>query len=193
MTVSAVILAGGAAQRMGRPKQLLPVDGQPMLLRVVDAVLAAGLTDVIVVLGASASAIAPLLTGRPLQIVANQEWQEGIASSLRCGLTCVSSTARAALFVPADLPRLTAAAIQVVVDHFTRTGHTIVAPTCNGQRGNPVLFARPLFGELMALRGDRGGSMLFAAHQADISYVETGDRGILLDIDTMDDYAQATG
>jgi len=186
--IAAIVLAAGGSQRMGQPKQLLPVGGQPMVGRVVDTVLAAGIEQVIVVLGSSANEVQRALAGKPVTLIVNPHWQEGIASSLRAGLSPIVAQADAVLFVPADMPRLSAPPIQAVVARFLSTGKAIVAPTCNGRRGNPVLFARPLFAELMRLRGDAGGRTLFAAHADDIELVEVGDEGILLDIDTPDEY-----
>jgi molybdenum cofactor cytidylyltransferase len=189
--VAAVVLAAGGSRRMGQPKQLLLVDGQPMVTRVVQAVLAAGLSDVVVVLGAAADEVQPELAGLPVRLTVNKAWREGMASSLRAGLALVSPTAEAALFVPADLPRLTAQTITAVVDCFAGTGKPIVIPTWQGCRGNPVLFARRLFPELLAVQGDQGGRALFASHQQDIALVEVGDEGILLDVDTPEQYKSA--
>ena len=186
--VSAVILAAGESRRMGQPKQMLLVDGQPMLGRVVRVVLAAGLDDVVVVLGAAAAEVKQALAGLPVRTVINDAWQQGMATSLRTGLTLVSPAAEAALFVPADLPCLTAQTIMAVVDCFASTGKPIVIPTCRGRRGNPVLFARRLFPELLAVQGDQGGRAIFASHQQEIGLVEVGDEGILLDVDTPEQY-----
>jgi molybdenum cofactor cytidylyltransferase len=191
--ISAIILAAGASQRMGRPKQLLPVAGVPMLVRAVDAVLRAQLDQVIVVLGSSAGVISPVLAGKPVTAVINEEWQEGIASSIRAGLAQVVEASQAALFVPADLPYLAPATIDAVCSHYLASGKPIVIPTCRGQRGNPALFARALFPELQALHGDRGGRVLFGAHQDDIAMIEVGDEGILVDVDTLDDYGRVQG
>jgi molybdenum cofactor cytidylyltransferase len=188
--VAAIILAAGGSQRMGRAKQTMLIDGQPMLLRVADAVLAAGLDEVIVVLGASAGEIMPVLTGRPLTIVVNPLWEEGMASSLRAGLAHVSAVVDAALFVPADMPRLSPALLRTIVAQWRAGGALIAVPTCNGKRGNPVLFARPLFADLLALHGDQGGRALFAGHAHEIALIETGDAGVLFDVDTPDDYSK---
>jgi molybdenum cofactor cytidylyltransferase len=174
---------------MGRPKQLLPIAGQPMLARLVDTVLAASLDEVIVVLGAGADEAAALLADRPLRIVVNPGWAEGIASSLRCGLAAVSPLSGAALFVPADLPRLRAQTIGAIVVAASSAARPIVVPTCDGRRGNPVLFARSLFPDLLGLRGDAGGRVLMASRPDDVATVDVGDPGILLDIDTPEDYA----
>ena len=189
--VSAVILAAGESRRMGQPKQMLLVDGQPMLALVVRTVLAAGLDDVVVVLGAAAAEVQQALAGLPVRTVINDAWREGMASSLRAGLALVSPAAEAVLFVPADLPRLTAQAITAVIDCFASTGKPIVIPTSQGCRGNPVLFARRLFPELLAVQGDQGGRSLFASHQQEIALVEVGDKGIVVDVDTPEQYQSA--
>ena len=188
MQVSAVILAGGASRRMGQPKQLLPVDGRPMLARVVDAALQANLAQVIVVLGAGAGDIAPALSGRAVTIVINPNWQAGMASSLRAGLAAVAPHSEAALFIPADMPRLSAGVLQAIVWHFQTSHKGLVIPTCNGRRGNPVLIARSFFPELMALDGDVGGRAIVAAHPLDVAEVELNDDSILFDVDTPADY-----
>lgn len=189
MSISAVVLAAGGSQRMGRAKQLLPVDGQPMLAHLVDTVLASGLEEVIVVLGAAASEAGAAIAGKRVQVIVNPGWAEGMASSLRTGLGLVSPRAEAVLFVPADLPQLQASTIQAIVVHFLATRRPIIIPTYRGQRGNPVLFARSLFLELLALSGDSGGRSLFGRHHEDIALLEAGDSGILLDVDTPEDYA----
>lgn len=191
MSISAVILAAGGAERMGQPKQLLLVGGAPMLLRVFGAVVDAGIADIVVVLGASAPLVAPLLSGKAATLVINGIWREGIASSIRVGLAHIAPRSEAVLFVPADLPRLSAQSIRSVIERFQAGGADIVIPTCGGQRGNPVLFARSLFGELRSLHGDVGGRALFGSHAQDIALVEVGDRGVLLDVDTPAHYRAA--
>jgi molybdenum cofactor cytidylyltransferase len=190
MSVTTVILAAGGGRRMGQPKQLLLVAGQPMLARVVQTVCAAQLGQVIVVLGASASAVQPVLAGYQVSVVINAGWKAGMASSLRAGLSCVSPAADGALFVPGDMPRLRPGLLQGIVAHFYASGKAIVVPTYQGQRGNPVLFACSLFAELAALQGDQGGRALLASHASDIAFLETDDEGILHDIDTPADYVR---
>lgn len=189
MSIATVILAAGGAQRMGQPKQLLPVGGQPMLARVVQTACAARLGLVIVVLGAARRQIAPLLAGYPITIVANTRWRSGMASSLCCGLRRVPADVDAALFVPGDMPNLRPDHLQAIAARFSAGGATIVIPTYGGRRGNPVLFARTLFPELCALSGDQGGRALFHAHAAEIATLELDD-GVLCDIDTPADYAR---
>ncbi len=189
MNIAAVILAAGGSRRMGAPKQLLPVDGQPMLARVVQQACAAQLGAVIVVLGAARRAIQPLLVGYPVIIAVNRRWRSGLASSLRVGLAHVPADADGVLFVPGDMPYLRADTLRQLASLYYTAGMPIVAPTYRGRRGNPVLFGRALFGELAALTGDAGGRALLAKHAHEIALLDVENDSILRDIDTPADYA----
>jgi molybdenum cofactor cytidylyltransferase len=186
--VSAVVLAAGGSRRLGRLKQLLPWGGQTMLEHVVDAVLASAVDEVVVVLGCQAEAVQQALAGRPVRGVVNAAWDEGLATSLHAGLAAVSPQAAAALFVLGDQPRLTAQTIDRLLAHYRTTRHPIVVPVYMGQRGNPVLFARLIFPELLALQGDVGGRVLLEKQGADVAEVDVGSDEILVDVDTLEDY-----
>ena len=186
--VAAVVLAAGGSTRMGRTKQLLPLDGQPMVRRVVQAVCAAGLAQVVVVLGAQAEAISEALTDLPVEIVVNHAWAAGLSTSVRAGLAALRAEVQAALMVLADQPALSPGLIHRLVERYRASGAPIVAPAFGGQRGNPVLFDRRLFAELAAVEGDQGGRVLLRAHATQVEWVTVDDRAILLDIDTPDDY-----
>jgi len=186
--VSAVVLAAGGARRLGRLKQLLPWGGRTMIEHVVDTVLASTVDEVVVVLGCQAAAVQPALANRPVRSVVNAAWEEGLATSLRAGLAAVSPQAEAALFVLGDQPRLTAQTIDRLLAHYRATRCPIVVPVYRGRRGNPVLFARSLFPELLTLQGDVGGRVLLEKQRADIAEVDVGSDEILLDVDTLEDY-----
>jgi molybdenum cofactor cytidylyltransferase len=192
--VGAIILAAGASRRMGRPKQLLPVAGQPMVRRVTEAVCAAGLQQVIVVLGAYAQAVARALHGLPAELVTNPAWKDGLSTSIRAGIGALRPEIDAALLVLADQPHLGPELLRTLVVRYWATGAPIVAPFYQGQRGNPVLFDRALFAELGGVEGDRGGRVLITRHEADLARVDVDDRAVLSDIDTLEDYeASITG
>ncbi len=188
--VAAIVLAAGASQRMGRPKQLLPWgrDDRPMLRHVVHTALAASPDEVIVVLGCAAERIAPVLEGLPVQIVVNPAWADGLSTSVRAALDAISPTAEGALFLPADQPRLTSHVIAALMARFRRTRAPIVVPAGKERRGAPALFARALFDKLRAVQGDRGGRDVIARHPDLIVTVQLPDVTLLADVDTPGDY-----
>jgi molybdenum cofactor cytidylyltransferase len=186
--VAAVVLAAGGSVRMGQLKQLLPIGGQPMVRRVVEAVCAAGLAQVIVVVGAQAGEVEQALVTLPADVVVNERWVEGMSTSLRAGLQALGPEIQAALIVLADQPALTPNLLRTLVARYRATGAPVVVPFYQGQRGNPVLFDRSLFPELLAVEGDQGGRTLLARHEEEMERVEIDEPAANLDVDTRGDY-----
>jgi len=189
--VSAVILAAGTSTRMGQAKQLLPLGGTTVLARTIDNVRSAGLVEMVLVLGASAEAIRrqlpqSLLDG--LKVVVNQAYRQGMASSLREGLSALDPQTGAALIILGDQPFIRPQTLHQIMAGYHRSGAQIVIPSHQGKRGNPVLLSRSVFPEVMALEGDTGCRAIFPNHLEAILKVEVEDPGILLDIDNQDDY-----
>jgi molybdenum cofactor cytidylyltransferase len=189
--VSAVVLAAGASTRMGRAKQLLPLGETTVLTRTLENIRSAGLDDIVLVLGASAEAIRrqlpqSLLEG--LRIVVNHAYGQGMASSLREGLSNIDSRSDAALIVLGDQPFLQPQTLHQIIDGYRGSRAQIVVPTYQGERGNPVLLDRSVFSEAMVLEGDVGCRAIFANHLEGISKVEVEDMGVLLDLDDPADY-----
>jgi molybdenum cofactor cytidylyltransferase len=191
--VSGVVLAAGASTRMGRPKQLLPVAGRPLLQHVVDAALASSLDEVIVVLGHRADEIEAALdlVGRA-RAVANPDFAEGQITSLRCGVAAANAAARAVAILLGDQPSLRSEAIDDMVAAFLAAGARAARPVytdAGGRPGHPVLLAREIFHELESLRGDQGARALFAEQRPDV--IEVGVAGEPpVDIDTPEDLAR---
>jgi molybdenum cofactor cytidylyltransferase len=190
--VAAIVLAAGESQRFGQPKQLLPVGSKTMIQHVVDIVLDSPVEQVIVVLGCRAAEIRASIAGRPVQVVVNERWKSGLSSSVQAGLSAVKPEVSAALFVLADQPGVTTEVIAKLVERYQETRAPIVVPAYRGRRGNPVLFDRSLFAELMEVEGDQGGRRLIAEHGDELEEVEVETEAIFTDIDTADDY-QTTG
>ncbi len=166
--VSAVVLAAGASARMGEPKQLLPLGGRTLLERAIENLRGAELAQVVLVLGASADLILKTLPAALLErlvVVRNSDYEQGMASSLRVGLEAVRLDSDAALVVLADQPFVRPATIAGILERFRKSESgseaEIVIPFFQGERGNPVLLARSLFAEAMALQGDSGFRVLF--------------------------------
>jgi 4-nitrophenyl phosphatase len=187
--IAAVILAAGGSTRFGRPKQLLEWHGRPLIAHVADIVWTAGLSPVLVVVGADADAIMPHLVNRPVQILRNYRWREGLSSSLNIGVAALPPETEAAIFLPIDQPLITPRLLQRYCEHWRSTGAGIVIPqSAEGRRGTPVLFARRFFSELAQLSGDVGGRALFEQHVQSIAHLPVADAGILIDADTPEVY-----
>ena len=186
----AVILAAGESARMGTPKQLLVVDGQPLVLRAVEAALASAAWPVVVVLGAHAEKIRPVLARHPVLIADNPAWSEGMASSIRIGVTTLQQFSRAlngALVALCDQPAFSVDVIAQLVATQRTTGRSIVAAHYSGRNGAPALFLREHFSALTAMTGEEGARVLLNGDPTEIASVDLP--GLALDLDTPADYA----
>jgi len=188
--VSALVLAAGASTRMGTTKQLLPFGGRVLLQHVLDTVRGSEVREVILVLGYSAEKIKQQLDLNGIKVVINENYDEGMGSSLKVGLATVESHAGAAIVMLADLPFVHSKTLDALIAARSRTDTQIVIPTYRGFRGNPVLLDRSVFAEAMAVRGDIGCRAIFGRHLSGIVTLPVEDVGILLDIDQRSDYEQ---
>ena len=187
--VAAVILAAGGSTRFGQPKQLLPWEGHPLVTHVADMAWTAGFEPVLVVVGAAADEVTPLFASRPVCVVHNYRWAEGLSTSLNTAVSSLPPETDAALFVPIDQPLITPRLLQKFIETWRSTGAGIVIPRSpEGQRGTPVLFAKEFFAELATLSGDVGGRILFERHPDRISYLDVPDAKVLEDADTPETY-----
>jgi molybdenum cofactor cytidylyltransferase len=186
--VSGIILAAGTSSRLGQPKQLLELEGKPVLQHVVDAVGEARLGEVIVVLGHDADRIASRIRlperGR---IVLNQRYEAGQSTSVRAGLAAADTASRAAVILLGDQPRVEPWMIWRVVDVFDRHRYPVVRARFGESPGHPVLVARSQWDEWMSVTGDRGARELLAHSPRKVHDVGMGAEP-LEDIDTWDQY-----
>lgn len=191
-TITAIILAAGRSQRMGeRNKLLLPFRGKTVLESVLDTVVFLPFREILVVTGHDSAAIQKILQNYPLKRVHNPDFRRGMSTSLKKGLSAADPGAAGFLVCLADMPLLTATLLVELSNRFTAApGPAIVAPAYRGRRGNPVLFSRHFFSEIMALEGDRGARSVIDAHHGAVIEVAVEDAEIFGDIDTEDDYRQ---
>lgn len=189
-----VILAAGASQRMGEPKQLLEVDGQPLLLRAVERALKSAAWPVVVVVGSNAARIRPLLARQPVLIAENPAWAEGMASSIGAGVALLQQFSRsneAVVVALCDQPAFSAVTISSLLAAQRATGRSIVAARYGNRNGAPALFLRRHFAELVCLTGEAGARNLLNSSADLVASVELPE--LATDIDTPADYAALVG
>lgn len=184
---AAVILAAGGSSRFGSPKQLAPWGNKTFIEQAVETALASQARPVIVVLGAEMERCQPLLANYPVQVVPNPNWAEGQSTSMRAGLAALPANISSALFLLVDLPALTPATIDALIERHRRTLAPLAWPEFEGKRGNPVLFDRRLFPDLAQIGGDTGGRPILLAYQDQAERVAVDNEGILLDVDRPED------
>src|SRR4029453_15049727 len=141
---------------MGRAKLLLPLEGRPVIRITVEHVLASGIPRVVVVTGPESHQVTEALTGLPGSFAVNPAPEAGQASSIRIGVKAVPPETEAALIVLGDQPFLPAGVIPSLLAARRSAATPIVAPHYREGRGNPVLFGREMFPELLELSGDQG-------------------------------------
>jgi CTP:molybdopterin cytidylyltransferase MocA len=183
--VAAVILAAGGSRRLGRPKQLVDYQGETLIARSVRIAREAGLEPVVVVVGAEREAVRAAARAK-VSFAENDDWREGIASSMRAGLKAVEEIAPDAagvVMMACDQPRLTAEHLLRLVDGFA--AGALVCSMYAGVRGVPAVFPRSMFPELMKLSGDVGARKLLG--HGGWSVVEVPFDGGEVDIDAPED------
>jgi molybdenum cofactor cytidylyltransferase len=184
--VAAVVLAAGRSTRMGGPNKLLEqLGGKPLVRIVVEQALASKAQGVIVVTGHQAGQIEKALAGLKVTFVSNPDFADGLASSVKAGIAAVPAVADGAVVCLGDMPLIDARLIDRLIEAFAPDrGNLIAVPVSDGRRGNPVLWSRRFFNELMTLDGDIGARHLIARHGEAVAEVAVEGHGAFLDIDT---------
>jgi molybdenum cofactor cytidylyltransferase len=186
--VSAVILAAGTSTRMGRPKLLLPLGGEPIVRRTVRQICEAGFEDVLVILGHEYEAMRAALDGLPVRCAINPQYETGMGSSFRTAVEHLGDST-AAMFALADQPFVTAREYRAIFDTYSQQTPAIVSVRYGDVTAPPHLFSRDLFPELLQL--ERGARPVLERHR-DQTIVLQFSHELLLDIDTPEDYERAT-
>ncbi len=185
--VAAVVLAAGRSRRMAPHNKLLIADraGKPMIARVVDNVLSSKARPILVVTGHQPKDIEHALGGRPVRFAHAEEYAEGLAASLKAGIAAVPPTAAAAIVCLGDMPLVTGRMIDRLLEAYRpEQGQRIVLPTFRGKQGNPMIWDRAYFSEIMQIGGDSGARFLISQHRDAVVEVEMADDAVLRDFDT---------
>ncbi|MGE0212507.1 MAG: NTP transferase domain-containing protein [Parvibaculaceae bacterium] len=186
--IATVVLAAGLSRRMqGRNKLLEPVGGMPMVRRTVENALRSQARPVLVVTGHEADAIAAALAGLEVTFVHNADYASGLASSLKAGIAAVPADCDGAVICLGDMPFVGPGEIDRLIAAFNPgEGRLVCVPVRAGRQGNPVLWPRTLFPELLSLDGDRGAKDLLQAHEPSVVEVPMPSDAVLSDFDTLE-------
>jgi molybdenum cofactor cytidylyltransferase len=183
--IVAVVLAAGLSSRMGSNKLLAEIDGKPLVRRTVEAALASAADSVCVVTGNDSAEVKAALADLRVKFTNNRDFSKGLSESLKCGIRSLPDDCDAALILLGDMPDVSTALIDKLIAAFDpEDARAICVAARHGKRGNPVLWARRFFPEMLAIEGDVGAKHLMAAYDELVCEVEAEDDGPLTDLDT---------
>jgi molybdenum cofactor cytidylyltransferase len=185
---AAVILAAGASTRLGQPKQLLRIEGESLLHRTIRMAAEAGYNPIFVVLGYESDRMRQDISGLPSKIVLNPEWQSGMGSSLRCGITALmkeNPLPERTLLLLSDQAKLSAGILSELMQRTAEGSSLVAASRYAGRLGVPAIFRKDLYPELLKVEGDQGGRSVIEKYSHQTAVVDFPEGSV--DIDTPQD------
>lgn len=188
--IAIIVLAAGASRRLGRPKQLLELGGEPLIRHTVRNAMASKADEVLVVLGNEADRIALEIAELGPRTVINPDFTAGQSTSMVAGISALAPDIDAVILMLGDQPTVAPALLDTLIERFHSTGAKIIQPYYDdGRPGNPVLIAHALFPELVEVTGDIGARNVVRERFAEIERVDV-DLPHPLDVDSEEDYAR---
>lgn len=184
--IAIIILAAGSSSRLGRAKQLLELNGKTLLQKAVDTALKVS-DAVVVVLGARKESIQPTIENFPIKITINENWAEGMSTSIQTGMTMLDENKYSSVLIMlSDQPHVDDTVLEKLIENFLSKKPIIVASEYDGKLGVPAIFDVSLFKELKNLKGQKGAKALIMKYQDKTEKVifEKGK----IDIDTEEDW-----
>jgi len=187
-SVAAIVLAAGRSTRMGGPNKLLEtISGKPLVRIAAEQALSSRASPVVVVSGHERARVEAALASLDVRLVHNPDYAQGLSTSVKAGLAALPPESEAAIVCLGDMPQVTSALIDRLIAAFDPERNALVVlPTFSGKRGNPVLWSRRFFPELMALEGDVGARHLIGAYPEVVTEVPVENAAAMVDIDTPD-------
>jgi molybdenum cofactor cytidylyltransferase len=187
--VAALVLAAGLSRRTAPHNKLLSImpNGQTMIAQTVDRILTTAAKPVIVVTGHHDAQIRTALSGKPVHFIHAPDYADGMAASLRAGIAILPENVGAVLICLGDMPLIEPDILnRIIAAHSPTEGREIILPSHGGQRGNPVLWGRRFFNDLLLLSGDTGARQILHRHMKFITEIPTETDTILKDFDTFE-------
>jgi molybdenum cofactor cytidylyltransferase len=191
--IAGIILSAGASRRMGTPKALLPLDGETFLDRLIRLFSEVAITPIVVLGDHAAQIQSGIQRGAQAAFVVNPDPERGMLSSLQCGLKAVPQAAEAVMFTPVDHPNLERSTLEKLIGHFIAQRASVIVPAFQGEHGHPVLIARPLIAELLALPAAAQASDVIHRYRSETNYISVDDPAVITDVDDRAAYAELLG
>jgi molybdenum cofactor cytidylyltransferase len=180
-TLGAILLAAGSSSRLGQAKQLIELDGEPLVRRQARLLLALEPACVVVVTGCAAAEVTRALADLPVTCVHNADWKDGMGTSLACGVRAMPERARGALLLLADLWRIDADDLQAMVDRWAGQPQQAVTACWGDASGPPAIFPRQVFVRLARLRGESGARQILKHFKGGLTRLEVPHAAFDLD------------
>jgi molybdenum cofactor cytidylyltransferase len=184
-SVSAILLAAGRSQRMGTPKQLLPIQGRPTVIRCLESLRDSQVPDVVIVVNPEGGDIVNAAQGFHARVAVNEIPGSDMAASVKAGMACISDAATGVLICLCDHPLVRPETIGSMVSAHSRKPDAIIIPRYLGRKGHPTLFPRFVLEDLEKLATLRD---VIGQHVTKLSLLDVDDEGVILDMDTPEDY-----
>jgi CTP:molybdopterin cytidylyltransferase MocA len=175
---------------MGSSKQLLPLGPKPVIRHCLDGLIAAGIQDIVVVLGIARDGITAAISGLPVRTIINGDPASDMAGSVRLGLGQTGPASSGVLVCPADHPLVSPGTITAIIQAHHASPDTIIIPMYDDRRGHPTLFPRAVINDIVRVATLRD---VIAAHAGKVRMFAVQDEGVVLDLDTPEDYERAKG
>jgi molybdenum cofactor cytidylyltransferase len=184
--IAAIVLAAGRSTRMGAVNKLIAdIGGKPLVRIAAEQALASKARPVIVVTGHQREKVESALKGLDVTFVHNPDYADGLGTSLRSGIAAVPETADGAIVCLGDMPQVDAGLIDKLLGAFDpERGALVVVPVIDGKRGNPVVWSRRFFKDLMTVQGDVGARYLIGSYAEAVAEVPVDSHAALTDVDT---------
>jgi len=186
----AVILAAGESKRMGYPKMLLPFHDSTMIECVIASVTKSNVNKILIVLGAEKDTLTQLADKLLIEYCLNENYKEGMLSSVQCGFKNLPSACKASFVFQGDQPLITFNTIDTLINAYKSSGRGIIIPVYKNKRGHPILIDMKYRSEIDKLSHTKGLRSLSYKFSYDVLEVETDESGILRDFDTFEQYTK---
>lgn len=186
--IAILILAAGSSSRLGTSKQLLQVNSEPLLIKVVNSSLATPVNKVFVVLGSNKEEHQKIIDSLPVEIIVNQEWKNGMGNSIKAGIRSIISYGNfsGVVILVCDQPYLNTQHINKLIESHDKTKKGIVASWYANSPGVPAYFDNSFFEKILQIHDEQGAKMIFTQYVDQVTYVDFPEG--VIDIDTMEDY-----